>query len=256
MDFKEIKSKENNKIKEIKKLALKKYRVTLNKFTVENWVIVLDAFKSGYDFEEILLTKEFVDKHKNDIEILKEKIGEDKFYLIDGKINKHISQLKTPSGVLAVYETSESKIKKGSAVVYLNNISDPGNLGTIFRTCLAFDFKNIVVDDQCVDIYNYKTINAAKDSLFKINISKDINGEWISNTKLPIYITLPSQGKSLKEFFPAKEFCLVLGGESNGIDEKIIKKAAEEINIKTSPSIESLNVAISASIILHDFFNK
>jgi TrmH family RNA methyltransferase len=255
MDFKEIESKENNKIKEIKKLALKKYRATLNKFVVENWVIILDAFKAGYNFEEILFTKEFADRYKKDIEILKGKISKDNFYLIDEKINKHASQLKTPSGVLAVYKASKDKTGKGP-VVYLNNISDPGNLGTILRTCLAFDFKNIVVDDQCADIYNYKTINAAKDSLFKINISKDVKGEWINNTKLPIYVTLPGRGKSLKEFFPAKEFCLVLGGESSGVDKKIIKKAEEEINIKTSASIESLNVAISASIMLHNFFNK
>ncbi|MCD4694474.1 RNA methyltransferase [bacterium] len=256
MDFKTIESKENKNIKTAHKLALKKYRDKLNKFTVENWVLIQDAFESGHNFEEIFLTKEFFAKHKKEIELLKKKIDKDRFYLIDDKINKHISQLKTPSGVLAVYGRSDFKIEEGKSVIYLNGINDPGNLGTILRTCLAFNFKNVIIDDRCADIYNYKTINAAKDSLFKINFLKDINKEWINNSELPIYVTLPNRGKSLKEFSLIENFCLVLGGEGNGIDEEIVKMAKEKINIKTSPSIESLNVAISASIILYEFFNK
>lgn len=256
MDFKTIKSKENNNIKTVHKLALKKYRNKLNRFGVENWVIILDAFKSGYDFEEIFLTKEFVQKNRKEIDLLRERIEEDRFFLIDEKVNKHISQLTSPSGVLAVYKIPDSKIEEGKAVIYLNNISDPGNLGTILRTCLAFNFRNVIIDDGCVDVYNHKTVNAAKESLFKINIFKDISREWIGNTKLPIYVTLPDQGKSLKGFTPVEKFCLVLGGESDGVDGKIITKAKEKINIKTSSSIESLNVAVSASIILYEFFNK
>jgi len=121
------------------------------------------------------------------------------------------------------------------------------------RNCLAFNFVNIIVDYKCTDIYNYKTINAAKDSIFKLNIIADKNNKWLKENKniLPIYATSSHQGINLKEFKPTKKFCLVFGNESHGVSDEIIKLAKSKIKIEISKNIESLNVSSSTAILLY-----
>ena len=156
---------------------------------------------------------------------------------------------------MAVYNIKNKNLDK-SSVIYLNGINDPGNMGTILRSALAFNFVNIVLDKNCVDIYNQKTINAAKDAIFKLNIIKDEKGNWLDKNKLPIYITSSHSELILDKFKPAKEFCLVLGNESHGVDKKITKLAKANLKIEISSKIESLNVAVAASILFYELKQK
>ena len=167
-----IESKDNEKIKLLKKLKLKKYREKHNKFFVENFNIIKDALETE-KFSSLFVTENFLSKHSKSSgwqPVLKE-AGE--YYVISEKLNKSFSELDTPSGICAVYARAKEKIDFNSPIIYLNNISDPGNLGTILRSALAFNFKNIVVDEGCADLYNAKTVNAAKDAIFKLNIARD-----------------------------------------------------------------------------------
>ena len=120
---------------------------------------------------------------------------------------------------------------------------------------LAFGFNNLIIDDTCADVYNAKTISAANDSIFKINIYRDKNQKWLEENKanLPIYVANAHKGKDIKQFKPADKFCLVLGSEAHGVDNKIIDLATENIKIKISDNIESLNVAIATAIFLYEF---
>ena len=248
-----ITSQQNNQIKLLKKLTLKKYRYQMDKFMVENLTIIYDALVSNYDFESLFVTKEFINKHKEKFNYLLKNSKITKYYLINKKINKHYSKLDTPSEITAIYKMRLSTLKPKKSVIYLNNISDPNNLGAIMRNCLAFNFINIIVDDKCADIYNYKTINSAKDSIFKLNIISDRNNKWLKENKniLPIYATSSHQGINLKEFKPTKNFCLVFGNESHGISDEIIKLAKNKIKIEISKNIESLNVSSSTAILLY-----
>jgi RNA methyltransferase, TrmH family len=175
--------------------------------------------------------------------------------VLDDKLNKHFSNLDTPSGITAIYNIKEKELDK-SSVIYLNGVSDPGNLGTILRSALAFDFANIALDENCVDVYNPKVISAAKDAIFKLNIAEDKTGNWLKNNKLPIYITSSQKGENLAKFKPAKAFCLVLGSESHGISPDIMKLAESNIKINISSKIESLNVAAAAAILFYEFRKK
>lgn len=256
MNIIEIESKENKKIKELNKLKLKKYRTQRKEFIVENWKIICDAFQSGIYFKEIYLTKDFLEKNKGKLEeIITD--GKDVF-LVTENIAKKISSLESPQGVWAVYGEQKNEIDFSKDVVYLNAINDPGNLGTILRSALAFGQKNIVLDEKCVDLYNSKTIQAAKDAIFKLNIVFDRNGEIFQKMKENNFIicaTHVEKGKDIKEAFKKKEKrCIVLGSESQGVDISLEKEATELINIKTTPSIESLNVAVSAAIIFYELF--
>jgi len=256
MPLKAIKSKENKQIKQVRKLSFKKYRRESGEFLVENWTTIRDALKSGFRFESIFLTQEFQKKNPGALDFLKERTGEKDFFLISREINENLSQLDTSSGVLAVYKKREGKPGEGEPVIYLNDLSDPGNLGTILRTCLAFNFLNIVLSRDCVDPYNPKAVSAAKDAIFKLRIFKDKKNDWLKRCGRPIYVSLPGEGKDPGEFKPQKNYCLVLGSESHGASPEIIKKAEGKISIKTPGNIESLNVAVSAAIILYEFSLK
>jgi len=245
-----ITSLQNNHIKLLKKLALKKYRYEYNQFTVENLTIICDALASGYDFETLFVTAEFVTRHLDKFQYLQDN-SKGNYHLIDEAINRHYSELDTPSGITAVYKFQAKPITPGESVIYLNAVSDPGNLGTIMRTALAFNFTNLVLDENCVDIYNPKTISAAKDSIFKLNILEDKTGDWLKNNKLPLYVTSAKGDSDLNDFKAAKHFCLVLGSESHGISEAIENLADSKIKIDISDKIESLNVSVAAAILFY-----
>lgn len=249
-----ITSLQNAQIKLLGKLAQKKYRHKFGQFMIENLAIIYDALQSGFTAEALFVTQEFIDKHQEKFEDLQKNSPDTQFYLIDEKLNKHYSELEMPSGITAVYNIKKSELVPGNSVIYLNGIHDPGNLGTILRTALAFDFVNIVVDETCVDLYNAKTLGAAKDAIFKLNIIKDKNCEWLKENKnvLPIYAADSNAGTPLQKFKAQETFCLVMGSESHGVSEDVLSLAQESIKIEISEKMESLNVAIATAILLYE----
>lgn len=246
-----ISSSQNTQIKLLGKLARKKYRQQLGQFMVENLAIIYDALASGHDFHSLFVTQEFIDRRPEKWAHLREHSLCTQWYLIDPKLNKQYSQLDTPSGITAVYASKQSALVSHQSVVYLNGISDPGNLGAILRTALAFGFVNVVVDEACVDILNSKTINAAKDAFFKLNIVEDKELAWLKETTLPIYAANSDGGVALAQFQPATVFCLVLGSESHGVGEDVLQLAQASVKIEMSDQMESLNVATAAGILLY-----
>jgi RNA methyltransferase, TrmH family len=254
-NFQKISSPENERIRLLEKLNSKKYRQKLKQFTVENLAIIIDALKDGYDFEALFVTEDFADKHKEQVEHIQKNSKSQNFYLIDSRLNKRYSSLDTPSGITAVYKITD-KAQDKSSVIYLNGISDPGNLGTIMRSALAFDFFNLVLDEETVDPYNSKVVSAAKDAIFKLNIIEDKTGDWLKENKLPVYASDSHAGEDLISFKPAKTFCLVLGSESHGISPEILKLADKTIKIEMSSKIESLNVGSAAAIMLYELKRK
>lgn len=245
-------SADNTRIKALKKLAIKKYRYETGRFMIENLAIIQDALQSGYDAEEIFVTQDFIDRHQIKFDYLKDN-SQAQIFLINEKLNKYYSQLDTPSGVTAVYQIKEDDLDPERSVLYLNGVNDPGNLGTIMRTALAFDFINLVLDGTCADIYNAKTLNAAKDAVFKLRMFKDQDGSWLNNFKAswPVYSTSSHQGIDLEDFIPAEKYCLILGSESHGVSPEMLQSATGSIKIDISDQIESLNVASAAAILLY-----
>lgn len=255
LNTKIIKSKDNEKIKLLKKLKLKKYREKYNKFFVENLNIIKDA---GINFSSLFVTQEFIENYPKELEVVLDKSGAGEYYIINNRLNKSFSELDNPSGICAVYERVKQKINFDSHVVYLNNINDPGNLGTILRSAFAFNFKNIVLDETCADIYNAKTINAAKDSIFKLNVFHDKNLKILKETKsrMEIYTTRLKGGEDIVELKKEKLFCVVLGNEVKGVSKEIEEMSDKFIKIDINEEIDSLNVATAASIIFYEINKK
>lgn len=252
----EIKSKDNPKIKFLRQLGQKKYRDEAGKFLVENAVIIADASRSGVSYDSLFVTKEFIEKNKERFQLILNSSGSKEYYLIDEKINRSVSSLDAAPGIMAVYPRVEPKRDPAKPVVYLNAINDPGNLGTILRSALAFELKNIVVDEKCADIYNPKTIQAAKDAIFKLNIDFDRDREVLEGLKkkIKIYVTRLERSATPEILKKEKIFCLVLGSEAHGVDKAIQDMADGFIKIEMSDEIESLNVASAAAIIFYEIY--
>lgn len=254
----EITSKDNAKIKILKQLSQKKYRDESGKFLVENAVIIRDAAKAGIVFDAIFATKDFINKDKEKFDFIIEKSNTSEYCLIDEKINKSFSSMDTAPGIATVYSKLERKIDYNSPIIYLNAINDPGNLGTILRSALAFGLKNIVIDERSADVYNPKTINAAKDAIFKLNIEFDKNLKILKEIKekVPVFSTRLEKSEGLEILKKQKLFCAVLGSESHGVDKTIQEISDSFIRIPMSSEIESLNVAASAAIVFYEIFKN
>lgn len=254
-----ISSSDNIKIKNLKKLKQKKYREELGQFFVENLVIIKDALSAGYKPISIFATEQFALKNKKELERIIQESKLNDWFEISEKINKSFSDLENPSGICVVYKIPmKSKLLFDKSTLYLNSIGDPGNLGTIFRSAVAFGFNNIILDETCADEYNYKTINASKDAIFKVNINHDKNLKLLRDVKnkMPIVSTRMKGAKNIDTLNKYKKFCLVLGDESRGVDKNIETLADEFVKINIRPEIESLNVAMATAIILHSIYNK
>ncbi len=245
-----IRSTNNEKIKYLKKLQDKKTRNEDDLFFVESLTTIYDTIEFGILPKELFIREDLLDKNGEDINFILSKV--ETFHIMNQRVNDYISSLTTSSGIYAIYDKINRDIDFKSNTIYLNGINDPGNMGTILRTSLAFGFYNIVVDDTCVDIYNPKVINASKDSIFKLNISFDKDLEVFQKIKkeMKIYSTVMTGG-ILPEKIKDKIYCIVFGNEANGISQEILDKSDGVISLSID-KIESLNVAISAGIILYE----
>ena len=248
-----ITSKDNEKIKLLKKLSQKKYRHGLGLFKVENLKTILGTMEASVQFESIYMTEDFISKHGDFVKSLKAN-----YIIISESVNKSFSELDTAPGICAVYKKIQKPIDYNSHIIYLNSINDPGNLGTILRTALAFGLNNIVVDEDCADIYNYKTLQAAKDSIFKLNISSDENFHILKEikSKMKIYSTRVKDAETIDVLKKPEKFCLVLGSEAHGVSQEIQEMSDGFTKIKISKEIESLNVASAAAVLFYEITKK
>ena len=236
-----ISSKQNTKIKEIGKLISdNSYRKERKEFVIE-----------GFHLLEMALEDRLV-KAIFSLEPLKnidEKITN---YIVSEDILKKISTQKNPQGVVAICSMRKEKEISHNNVLYLDGVSDPGNLGTLLRTALAFSFKDVILSKGSVSLYNEKTISSSQGAIFRLNI---ISGDEqnLINLKEKGYKILATEIKGsveLKNIKKSDKQVLILGNEAHGVNEKILNLADERISIDIN-EIESLNVAICGAIMMH-----
>ena len=232
---------ENEHIKEIKKLNQKKYRDLNNKFIVEGEHIVNEAIKANI-VEEILLLEGNEITYK----------GKVSFVTI--KVLKYITELENPSKVIAVCKKINNVIK-GNHILALDNIQDPGNLGTIIRSAVAFNIDTIILSKNTVDLYNSKVLRSTQGMIFNINIVvSDLEKEIkeLKNKNYKILTTKVDGGKLIKNIEKNEKFVIIIGNEGNGVSEQLQQLSDEYIYIKMNEKCESLNAAVATSIILYE----
>lgn len=233
---------DNKKIKEIKKLNLKKYRDKTNLFLVEGEHLVMEAYKSGY-------LKELILEQDNDLNL------DITTNYVTNNVLKYITNLDTPQSILGICSKTQNDTIKGNRLLILDDIQDPGNLGTIIRSAVAFNVDTIILSSNTVDLYNSKVIRASQGLIFHINIIvMDLTTTIpkLKNEGYQIIGTKVTNGKSLKSIEKKKKFAIIMGNEGNGVREDILSLCDEYLYIDMNKNCESLNVGVATSIILYE----
>ncbi len=234
-------SVDNNKIKDLKKLQTKKYRDKKGLFLVEGKHLVLEAYKTDCLKELFLEENEFLP-----LDVMTS--------YMTNNVKNYLSELDNPTNIIGVCYKKEGTVK-GKRIVFLDCIQDPGNLGTIIRSCVAFNVDTLILSKDCVDLYNAKVIRASQGLLFHLNIVILDNYEIIPKLKdagYKIYGTKVTHGKNLKTIEKTDKFVIIMGNEGNGISEVSQELCDEFIYIDMNPNCESLNVGVATSIILYE----
>lgn len=186
--------------------------------------------------------------------------GEVEFYLTNEAIIKRLSSSKTPEGIVALCKKKKEEKPFSDVIVYLDELQDPGNVGTILRTCLAFGYQDVFLSKGCASAYSSKTLSSSQGAIFKLNI-KEGNvppEEDILSLKEKDYKILATDLKSsypLKELSIEKPYALILGNEGRGVNPKILSLADKKVRIEMD-GIDSLNVGVAAGILLYELKKK
>ncbi|MCR5863317.1 RNA methyltransferase [Flavobacterium sp. J372] len=234
-----------NQIKLITGLQQKKYRKEHNLFLAEGIKTVQELLNSEFELYHLYTTENiFSDVEKNRVTIIS-----------PPELEK-ISALTTPNTCLAVFKIPELRqVKAEGLVIALDDVRDPGNLGTIIRLCDWFGINQLICSEACADVYNPKVVMATMGSLARVNVAYTNLEEFLANTKLPVFGTFMDGDNIYNERLPENGI-IVMGNEANGISAEIEKLCSQRIAIPRFGELqatESLNVATATAIILSEF---
>lgn len=239
-----ITSLDNEKVKKYKKLQKKKYRDEYNQYVVEGMHLVLEAYKRGA-IEELILEEN---------EILPLPLP---YTYVKREIIEKLSTMDSPCNVMALCKKIGRDDIVGERILILDEIQDPGNLGTIIRSAVAFNIDTIILSENTVDLYNPKVLRATQGMIFHVNIIKRKSCEVIAEIKemnIPVYGTNVEYGVDVRTLSSKnkKRFALVVGNEGNGVRYEVSQMCDKNLYINMNNDVESLNVAIATSILLYE----
>ena len=237
-----INSINNEKVVYWAKLKMKKYRDIEHLFIVESRHLVEEAMKKGM-VVEIITTDGFTSEYPT--------------YEVTPEIMKRISSLISPPSVMAVCKHIVPNDIKGN-VLLLDRIQDPGNLGTMIRSAVAFGFDTIIASNDTVDFYNDKVVRGSEGMLFNINILRGDLLSMISLLKEKGYFVLGTdveRGHDLRKI-KKDNIAIIIGNEGKGMSMSIKEACDGFVKIPMNENCESLNAAVAASIIMYEVFHE
>jgi TrmH family RNA methyltransferase len=250
-----IESKENNLFKNTKKLKERKNRNKINKYVIEGFRLVQEAFKAKVSIDYLIVTKDGAEKI--DKFLLDYKTEHIKIYEISNNLFKELISTETPQGILAVINMNTVPLEdKGNFYLLCDKLQDPGNLGTIIRTAHAAGVQGIILTKGTVDIYNEKTIRSTMGSIFYIPIHyEDDNLSLVRSLKKDGFNLVVTSLDTDKDFFEEDlrgKTILTVGNEGNGVSKEVLDLSSTKVKIPMPGNAESLNVAIATSVIMYE----
>ena len=246
-----ITSVNNELVKETAKLLQKKYREQTGMFLLEGEKCVSEAIESGVTVVRIFT----IDSSKNysGIEVIE---------TTEAVLSK-ISDAKNAPQIVAVAKQLDENIEEISGmdkIVLLEGIKDAGNLGTILRSASAFGFNAVILYGNTIDLYNPKTVRSSVGNLWKTKVFRSLSRQDLEKyfANYERIATLPKSDNSvwLKDYMPAKKQLIMFGSEADGLSEDLKRFATKNVTIEMSQNVESLNLGISASIIMYEVFRS
>ena len=235
-----ITSKDNNRIKEIRKLLTKKYSLEKGLFVIEGENLIEEAIKNHMLKELYVLEGTTCNYDFN-------------YNYVTNDVMKSISNLKSTPRLLGISKINNNNFI-GNKIVILDNIQDPGNAGTIIRSSVAFNADTVVFSKDSVSPYNEKVLRSTGGMIFNTNILIGNIEELIKEIKdknIKVIGTSLKSSISLEKLEKIDEFAIIFGNEGNGVKEDILNLCDKIVRIDMNPKCESLNVGVSSAIILY-----
>ena len=256
-----ISSKDNELVKNIKKLKDKKYRDLENVYIVEGIKMLKEAIVENASIKQIIICD---DCEKSDL-ISKEMMYEIAKYdcvYVTSKVFKYITEVQTPQGVMAIIEKNnrDKEINYDEdIIVALDDIQDPGNLGTILRTIDSIGLSQVLISKGTADPYNPKVVRSTMGAIYRVKVIEcdDLKEtlKEIKKNKFKILVTSLDDSKSIYDIKYNKKV-IVIGNEANGVEEEIVKLSDEKIKIPMLGKTESLNASVATGIVLYEYVRQ
>lgn len=244
-----ILSVKNERVKNWKKLQTKKGREKAGAYLIEGFHLIDEAVKNQATILEVMISE---DAKKIESPFLSEEL----MILVSQEVSKQLSETQTTQGIFAIVKknTVPQVPILDKPYLFLDNVQDPGNLGTMIRTADAAGFGGVVLGKGSVDLYNNKVVRSMQGSHFHLPIFQGDLTEWFElfqQAGLAVYGTeLNELAVSYRDILPESIFAVVMGNEGNGLDKELLKKTTKNVYIPITGQAESLNVAVAAGILM------
>ena len=239
-----ITSKANSVVKNAKKLHQKKYRKSA--YLIEGWHLFEEAVQAGVTIEKIFA----LESYRDQLATFPQTIWVSEEILLD------LADTQTPQGIVAVIQKEEvglPELHQGK-FLFLEDVQDPGNVGTIIRTADAAGFTGVIVSDKSADTYSLKTLRSMQGSHFHLPIYRMSSQALLEKAKkagIPVLATtLSKDSVDYRGLVPIENFVLVMGNEGQGISPLMAESADQLVHISMKGQAESLNVAVAAGILI------
>lgn len=248
----ELTSIHNQHVKDWKKLQTKKFRRQTGQYLLDGWHLVNEAVKAGIAIDDLIGTADQLDAHQDLLD------RANAVYSATPEIMKHVTETVTPQGIAAVVDLPNAHRVPNQpltgAWLFLDRVQDPGNVGTMVRTADAAGFTGVVVGHRSADLFGPKVVRSMQGSQFHLQLFEGDLSKWIADFKqvgAPVYGTqLNPQAKNFRDVHPGKTFALIMGNEGQGMSDRLLAQTTDNLYIPMRGEAESLNVAISAGILM------
>lgn len=250
--YDKISSVHNQHVKDWKKLLTHKGREQSQTYLLDGWHLVEEAIKSGQKLTDLIATTDELDQHRDIVARFSN------VYEVTDQVMRAIVGSQNPQGIAAIstlpntHQAPSGKLS--GAWLLLDRVQDPGNVGTMVRTADAAGFSGVVASSKTADFFNPKVVRSMQGSQFHLQLFEGDLAKWINDfqkASLPVYGSeLNPQAKSVWDVQPTDGFALIMGNEARGMDKRLLEQTNENLYIPMKGKAESLNVAVSAGILM------
>lgn len=255
-----------NKIKQIRKLKQKKYRISSGQFICEGKRLFEEALNTrDLIISDLLISEEFPLASLDALLKQTSKSRQLNCYLVSPAVIKSLSDEITPSGILFTVEKKTIQPEslrdiEDHIIIYLENISEPGNLGAIMRNAAWFGIKTLILSPRSVDPTNPKSVRSSAGAIFSLDIFRDIEYGLIEDIfrkkNYRFVSTSAASGQSLNDWGTEAKYILFFGQEANGLSDEITNQSDIKLTIPRLGKIESLNLSVASGIIMYELTKK
>jgi TrmH family RNA methyltransferase len=258
----QITSPNNPLIKEIKSLSRKKDRWIKRQYIIEGTKPVKEAFLEDVEIINIFYSQKLFEREegKSLFNLLKDKKN---IIELEDNLFQSISNMENSQGIFAVASFKDATLKdmkKTKPYIYLDEVQDPGNMGTIIRSSDAFDMGGIIIGKGCVDPFNPKVVRASMGSVFRVELIFGDNSEQsfkaLKEDGRRILVTSLDNSNDINDFLFRNNDIIVIGNEGSGVKNKILEIADSTIKIPMRGLAESLNAGVASSIIMYEISSR